>query len=313
MFEYTKDPFFKKAAQRWTEGLEEQQFNARTHDIGFIIFGSHGNEYRLDPSDKSRSIVLQAARTLMKRFNPFVGCVKSWDGRKRWAYPVIIDNMMNLELLLWSSQYDTTGLMRKMAVSHAEKTMKNHFRPDGSTYHVVAYDTATGLVLAKNTHQGLADESVWSRGQAWAIYGFTMVYRYTKNDRFLNTAERAADYFISHLPPDLIPFWDFQVQDKLTEPRDVSAASIAASALLELSGFTTNQDKKNKYRSVAEGILTSLARSPYLAEGTNSSGILNHAVGSRPAGSEVDVSLIYGDYYFIEAMMRYRASLNRGN
>lgn len=305
--EYTKDPFFKQAAERWTAGVAEQQFNAGTHDVGFMIFNSFGNGNRLYPSDSYKKVILQAAQTLATRFNPTVGCIKSWDNPK-WAYPVIIDNMMNLELLFWSADHGGPKRLRDIAIRHAETTMKNHFRQDGATYHVLGYDTANGSVAVRNTHQGYADESVWARGQAWAIYGFTMTYRFTKDDRFLKTAQRAADYFIGHLPSDHIPYWDFMAPDIPNEPRDVSAATITASALFELSEYTKGNLQQANYRDVAEKILRSLCSAPYLAERTNSHAILNHAVGSKPAKSEVDVSIIYADYYFIEAMLRYLRS-----
>jgi unsaturated chondroitin disaccharide hydrolase len=304
MNEFTKDPFFKNAAERWTAGMADQQFDTGTHDLGFKIFNSYGNGYRLYPSDEYRNVILQAGRTLTTRFNPVVGCIKSWDNR-RWQYPVIVDNMMNLELLFWSAGHGGTKRMREIAISHAEKTMQNHFRPDGSTYHVLDYDTTTGKVIARNTHQGYADESVWSRGQAWSMYGFTMTYRFTKDARFLKTAQRAADYFLGHLPSDGVPYWDFQAPNIPNEPRDVSAAAIAASALFELSHYPEREAERTRYLHAAEKILRSLCSPPYLAEGTNSHALLNHAVGSKPGNSQVDVSIIYADYYFIEAMMRY--------
>jgi unsaturated chondroitin disaccharide hydrolase len=303
--QYTKDPFFRQAAGRWTAGMADQQFDTGTHDLGFKIFDSFGVGYRLHPSEAYKKVILQAAETLSKRFNPIVGCIKSWDNRK-WAFPVIIDNMMNLELLFWASEHGGSPLLRDIAIKHAETTMRNHFRADGGTYHVIDYDTTTGAVRARNTHQGYSDESVWARGQAWAIYGFTMTYWFTKDVRFLKTAQRAADYFINHLPPDGVPFWDFQAPGIPNEPRDVSAAAIASSALFELSGYATTKPEKVKYLDAAKKILRSLCSPPYLAEGTNSHALLNHAVGSKPANSEVDVSIIYADYYFIEAMLRYR-------
>ena len=302
--EYTKDLFFKAAAEKWTAGLVHEQFDTGTHDVGFKIFCSYGNGYRLYPTDEYKKVILQSAQTLSTRFNPTVGCIKSWDNRK-WAYPVIIDNMMNLELLFWSAENGGPKRLRDIAIKHAETTMKNHFRPDGSTYHVLGYDTTNGTVVARNTHQGYADESVWARGQAWAIYGFTMSYRFTHDKRFLQTAQRAADYFISHLPADYVPYWDFMAPEVPNEPRDVSAAAIAASGLFELSEYVEDASQKASYLETAKKILRSLCSSSYLAEGTNSHAVLNHAVGSKPARSEVDVSIIYSDYYLIEAMLRY--------
>jgi hypothetical protein len=304
MYELKGDSSFRAFAQRWTAGLEAQQFNTRTHDVGFIIFCSYGNAHRLTPEEQNKQVLLQAAASLSTRFNPIVGCIRSWDGTD-WSYPVIIDNMMNLELLFWATKNGGPPTLRDMAVSHALKTMQNHFRQDGSTYHVVSYDTLTGSVVAKQTHQGYSDESVWARGQAWALYGFTMAYRETNDERFLVTAERAADYFISHLPPDFIPYWDFLAPNIPDAERDVSAAAIACSGLLELSVVAKDSSAKGGYLQAAKNILGALCVPPYLSEGTGSMALLNHGVGNWPAGSEIDVSLIYGDYYFLEALHRY--------
>jgi hypothetical protein len=305
-FEHSHDSFFKKAAGQWTEKLDSIQYYTGNHDVGFMIFCSYGNGYRLTKNKTYKKVILQAANSLAARFNPKVGCIKSWDDTQ-WQYPVIIDNMMNLELLFWASQHGGTKKMYTIAVSHAEKTMQNHFRSDGSTYHVVGYDTITGSVLAKNTAQGYADSTCWARGQAWSLYGFTMTYRFTKDRRFLRTAQRAADYFIAHLPADYVPYWDFQAPAIPHEPRDASAAAIAASGLFELSTCTTDKRLRTKYIKAAENILRSLSSSSYLAEGTPSHAILNHCVGHKPNNSEIDVSLIYADYYFLEALSRYKS------
>jgi unsaturated chondroitin disaccharide hydrolase len=303
-FENNRDPFFKKAAKLWTERLDSIQYFKGTHDIGFMIFCSYGNGYRLTKNENYKKVILQAARSLTTRFNPKVGCIKSWDDSK-WPYPVIIDNMMNLELLFWASRNGGTKEMYDIAFSHAEMTMQNHFRNDGSTYHVLGYDTTTGNVLTKETAQGYTDSSCWARGQAWSIYGFTVTYRFTKDKRFLQTAQRAADYFIAHLPADDVPYWDFQAPNIPDAPRDASAAAIAASGLFELSTSVTDAGLRTKYFEAAENILRSLCSSSYLAEGTPSHALLNHCVGHKPNNSEVDVSLIYGDYYFLEALSRY--------
>lgn len=304
-YELTGDTAFRNAAERWTAGLAGQQVNVHTHDVGFIMFDSYGNGYRIHPNAEYKNILLRSAQSLATRFNPKVGCIRSWDNRK-WQFPVIIDNMMNLELLFWASKNGGGQDLYDIAFSHALKTMEHHFRSDGSTYHVVDYDSATGRVLSRETHQGYADESVWARGQAWAIYGFTMSYRETRDPQFLQTAEKAAAYFIGHLPTDGIPYWDFLVPNIERQPRDVSAAAIAASALIELSTYTKNSENKGAYESATKKILSSLCQPPYLAEGTTSSGILNHAVGNYPAHSEIDVSLIYADYYFLESLRRYQ-------
>jgi unsaturated chondroitin disaccharide hydrolase len=303
--ELTQEKSFRVAAEKWTAGLEDQKVNARTHDVGFMIFSSFGNGNRLYPREGYGQTILQAAKSLSSRFNSRVGCIKSWDNRK-WPYPVIIDNMMNLELLFWASKNGGSKELYDIAVSHALKTMQNHVRADGSTYHVVSYDTTTGAVLARETHQGYTNESVWARGQAWALYGFTMTYRETKDERFLKTAQRVADYFIDLLPADKVPYWDFQAPNIPNEERDVSAAAIACSGLFELSALSREPEKGAAYRKAAEHILVSLCQPPYLSRGTSSIAILNHAVGNKPGKSEIDVSLIYGDYYFLEAIKRYQ-------
>ncbi len=305
IYELTGEERFREYATTWTWGLKDQQLNTRTHDVGFIMYCSFGNGQRLHPRDEYKNILLQSARSLATRFNSHVGCIRSWDN-PQWQFPVIIDNMMNLELLFWASKNGGGKDLYTIAVSHAEKTMQNHFRPDGSTHHVVSYDSATGKILVKETHQGFSHESVWARGQAWAIYGFTMAYRETGDTRFLQTAERAADWFIKHLPDDAVPYWDFNAPQIPREPRDASAAAIAASALFELSTQTKSNALRAQYSESAKRIITALCSKPYLAAGSTSSGLLNHATGNWPANSEIDVSLIYGDYYFLEAMMRYR-------
>lgn len=303
--ELTGDTSLRTSAVRWTEGLTSNQFYSGTHDIGFMMYSSFGKGYQFTGNESYKKILLQTAGTLTTRYRPAVGSIKSWDNRV-WPYPVIIDNMMNLELLFWASKNGGTQEMYDIAYSHAEKTMKNHFRSDGSTYHVISYDTLDGHVDWKGTVQGFSDSSCWSRGQAWAIYGFTMSYRYTNDERFLVTAQRAADYFIGHLPADMIPYWDFQAPNIPNEPRDVSAAAIAASALFELSGRVKNSEQQKKYYAAAVSMLEALIRKPYFAEESRESSILQYGVGNKPAGREIETSLIYGDYYFIEALMRFK-------
>ena len=305
-YEWSEEKLFRSAAERWTAGLESQKFNNRTHDIGFMTFCSFGNGYRLTGNSHYKEVLLQAAQTLATRFNPKIGCIKSWESGKEWAYPVIIDNMMNLELLFWASKNGGPAPLREIALSHAQKTMNTHVRSDGGTYHVVDYDTATGEITKKQTHQGYSDESVWARGQAWAVYGFTMTFRETGEARFLATARKVADFFVDRLPPDGVPYWDFYAPGIPDVQRDASAAAIASSALIELSTLETDAPRQAKYLSAARRILATLCSPAYLAEGTGSAGILNHAVGNMPRNGEVDVSLIYADYYFLDAMLRFR-------
>lgn len=330
IYKYTKDANWKAAAEKWTEALEQGKFLTQHHDVGFVMYCSYGNAVRLEKDsskiNRYNKILIQSAESALKRYDEKVGLIKSWNQKKSWDdktvwnYPVIIDNMMNLELLCYVSKLTGDDKYKNVAINHALNTMKNHFREDFSTYHVVDYDPETGAVLHKQTNQGYADNSTWSRGQAWAIYGFTMMYKETKDERFLETAQKAADYFInnSNLPENKIPYWDFNVNQAGYKPdwdydkrkssvilRDASAASIVASALLELS--TYSGAKAETYFNTAERILKSLSGDEYLAKpGTNSGFILKHSVGSFPHNSEVDVPLIYADYYFLEALMRYR-------
>jgi rhamnogalacturonyl hydrolase YesR len=324
MYAYTQDPKWKEAATKWTESLENNQFNTKHHDIGFMMYNSYGNAYRLTKNEKYKAILVQSAKSLCKRYNDKVGAIKSWndkpslDGKDTMRYPVIIDNMMNLELLFFASKITGDTTYKHIAIKHAEKTMQNHLRPDFSSYHVINYDTITGKALHKETNQGFSHNSTWTRGQAWGVYGFTMTYRETGDKRFLNTAMKMADFFINHknLASDKIPNWDFNVNElgynppitaqasNLTYiPKDASAAAILASALLELSDYAGS--KGATYTSIANQILKSLSSSDYLAKtGTNNGFILMHCTGNANRLSEVDKPIMYGDYYFLEALLR---------
>ena len=306
LYEYTGDTSFLDAAIRFTANLGKEQFNNGTHDLGFMMYCSFGNGYRLTENEEFRDVLIQSARTLATRFNPTAGCIRSWDHhRDKWQYPVIIDNMMNLELLFRAAGETGDSSLYNIAVSHAETTLRNHFREDYSSWHVVDYDTLTGEVLHKHTHQGYSDESAWARGQAWGLYGFTMAYRETGEQKFLDLATGIADFILNHenMPGDMVPYWDFNAPGIPDEPRDASAAAIICSALYELSGHLGEAGVE--YMLAADRILTSLSSGKYRAEtGANNNFILMHSVGSKPGGSEVDVPLIYADYYFIEACLR---------
>lgn len=324
MYEYTQKPEWKQAAIKWTETLESNQFNTNHHDIGFMMYNSYGNGYRLTGNEKYKAILIQSAKSLCTRYNEKVGAIKSWndkpslDGKDILHYPVIIDNMMNLELLFFASKITSDTMYKHIAIKHAEKTMENHVRSDFSSYHVVDYDTITGKAIHKETNQGFAHNSTWTRGQAWGVYGFTMTYRETKDKRFLNTAMKMADFFIHHknLPSDKIPNWDFNVNkagyaspataqsNQLNYiPRDASAAAIIASALLELSNYAGA--KGALYKKTAVEILTSLSSPSYFAKpGTNNHFLLMHCTGNANRVSEVDKPIMYGDYYFLEALLR---------
>ena len=305
LYEFTKNKFWKKNAELYTGRLSKEQYNTQTHDVGFMINCSYGNGYRLIDTKEYKKVIIQAAKSLSKRFRPIIGCIQSWGSNNRWECPVIIDNMMNLELLFNATKLSGDSSFYKIAITHANTTIKNHFRADYSSYHVVNYDTLTGKVLSKNTAQGYSDESAWARGQAWGLYGFTMAYRETKDKTYLEQAEHIADFILNNknLPDDMIPYWDFDAPGIPDEPRDASAAAIMCSALYELS--TYSKEQTHKYKEAADKILKSLSLPKYRANiNSNDDFIIKHCVVSKPANSEVDVPLIYADYYFIEANLR---------
>jgi unsaturated chondroitin disaccharide hydrolase len=304
MFELTGDRAWREKASAFTEKLEKEQFNASDHDVGFRMFCSYGNGLRLTGDEAYIPVLVQSANTLISRYYPQVGCIRSWDfNQENWQCPVIIDNMMNLELLFWASEQTGDPVYHDIAVRHAMTTLKNHFREDYSTFHVVDYDTITGAVRKKNTHQGYSDASSWARGQAWGLYGYTMTFRYTKDSLFLLQAERIAETILGHpnLPEDGIPYWDFNAPGIPDEPRDVSAAAIITSALYELSTYS---GQGATYRAEADRILQNIWTGYRYGAGENQGFILDHSVGSKPGNSEVDVPLIYADYYFLEAFLR---------
>jgi hypothetical protein len=306
LYDFTNDKKWETDAKKWTATLEPAKLVTTMHDLGFILFCSFGNGYLIIKNDSYKNILLQGAKSLSTRFNPTVGSIKSWDNGP-WHYPVIVDNLMNLELLFWAAQtfHDTSFL--NIANSHLNNDIKYRFRKDGSTFHVLDFDAATGKLLAQKTWQGYSDSSCWARGQAWAIYGFTMAYRYTHKKEYLQYAKKAANYFIEQINKidDHVPYWDFNDPAIPNTERDVSAASIAASALLELSEFDP-ATKKNYYNAAVD-ILKSLCSNTYLAvPGTNHDFLLQHGVVNKPGGKGIDVPLIYADYYFLQALWRYR-------
>lgn len=305
LYEYTQNNFWKKKAQQHTDILEKEKMNGSTHDMGFKVYCSFGNGYRLTQDEHYKEVLLQSARTLATRFKPAAGIIRSWDhSTAKWVCPVIIDNMMNLELLFWATKESKDSTFYRIAVDHAKTTMKHHFRPDFSSYHVIDYDTITGQVLKKNTHQGFADESAWSRGQAWALYGYTMCYRETRLPEFLEQAQNIEKYLFTHpnMPEDLIPYWDFDAPGIPDEPRDVSAATVIASALYELSLY--DPEKGERYRSNADKIIENLTKHYRATLKKDNGFLLLHSTGTKPTNTEVDVPIVYADYYFIEALMR---------
>ncbi|MEH6548789.1 MAG: glycoside hydrolase family 88 protein [Pseudomonadales bacterium] len=312
MYEHTQDPSWLATAEQWTVGLEQQKNNTGTHDIGFMMFPSYGNGLRLTGNASYEPILIQSADSLMTRYNATVGATRSWD-HGPWAFPVIIDNMMNLELLYFAS--DSTGDQKyaNAANSHSLTTLKNHFRADHSSYHVIDYDPATGAVTHKQTHQGIADDSAWARGQAWGLYGYTMAYRFSEDAQFLQQAQNIADFYLSHpnLPEDMVPYFDFDApgNPEIVNSRDSSAASVTASALLELAAYAP-EPQATRYHEAALAMLRSLASPAYSAtNGENGHFLLMHATGRWQADDEVDAAINYADYYYLEALQRC-ASLN---
>lgn len=309
MYQYTSKKFWKKKAQKWAAGLKSQQYNTGTHDVGFMMYCSYGNGYRLTHNKKYKKILLQSARSLATRYNPKVGAIKSWNSFKKWKYPVIIDNMMNLQLLFWATQASGDSTFYHIAKQHALTTLKHQFRSDGGSYHVVAYDSTTGKVLWRGTKQGYSDSSTWARGESWGLYGFTMVYRYTKDPRFLRQAQKIAHYILTnkHLPDDDIPYWDYDAPNIPDASRDASAAAIMSSAFIKLSHYVNKKDSA-RYIKATETILKSLSNPPYRVQevGDNHGFILRKSIsGRKTANSGVSQSWVYTDYYYIQANLRY--------
>lgn len=307
LFELTGDEKWKELAIKQTEALDTIQYYTDHHDVGFMIGCSYGNAIRLTGNADYKKVIVQAARSLSTRFNPTTGVIQSWNAnpKKDWEYPVIIDNMMNLELLFDATEFSGDSTFYHIAISHANNTMKNHYRPDYSTWHVIDYSKTDGSVRHRNTSQGYADESSWSRGQSWGVYGYVLCHRKTKNPAYLAQAEKSLNFIATHpnYPEDGVPYWDFDAPDIPNTYRDTSAASILASALYEISTYS----KKSNYKEWADKIMTSLSGSDYRAQvGENGFFILKHAVGSLPHNMEVDVPLNYGDYYYLEALKRKR-------
>jgi hypothetical protein len=309
LYEYTKDAQLLEEAKNYTMRIEKEQFNRGTHDLGFMFYCSFGNGYRLTGDTAYRLIMLNGVESLISRYNPLIGCIQSWNANSKWQYPVIIDNMMNLEFLMWAAKESGDAKFKDVCVTHSNTTVKNHFHPDYSSFHVVSYDTITGLPEKKNTHQGYSDESAWGRGQAWGLYGYTVMYSETKIPASLEQAKHIANFLVNNpnLPDDKIPYWDFNDPDIPNTFRDASAGAIIASALVELSGYVDSELSK-EYLKVAERQVRTLSSPEYFAElGTNGNFILKHSVGHLKGKSEVDVPLTYADYYYIEALLRFKA------
>lgn len=307
LYEATGNKDLYAEGVRMLKLLEEEQYNVNTHDVGFMMYCSYGNANRIAPRPEYKDILVNSARSLITRFSPIVGCIKSHN-RKTDDFVVIIDNMMNLELLFWATGATSDSTYYEIAVRHADTTLKNHFRADNSLYHGLNYNPADGTIKHYQAGQGFSDKSAWSRGQAWGLYGYTMMYRFTKDKKYLEQAVRVAEFILNHpnMPKDLIPYWDFNAPCIPHTLRDASAAAIISSALLELCRYVSG-DLSRKFYKVAGKMLRTLSSSKYTAEpGTNGGFILKHSVGNIPSGTEVDMPLTYADYYYIEALCRYK-------
>ncbi len=308
IYEHTRDEDIRRIAEKRLGILEKEKYYTGNHDLGFMIYCSFGNAYRLLGKDSYKDAVMTAAASLSTRYRPEILSIQSWNSSARLKCPVIIDNMMNLELLYWVSDHGGDAKYRDIAVNHANTTIKYHFRPDNSRYHVLDWDLAKKEIFQKVTWQGAADSSAWARGQSWGLYGFTMMYRFSKNKTYLDQARKIADYLLNHpnLPADKIPYWDFNAPGIPGTYRDASAGSVMASALLELGQYVSRKEKK-KYVAAAKTMLLFLSSENYLSRpGENKGFLLKHNVGSLPHQSEVDASLTYADYYFTEALLRYK-------
>lgn len=311
LYQLTNDKSWLLQSKRFTEALDSIQYLTWHHDVGFMIGSSYLNIYRLNPNKAYKKAIIQTAKSLCTRFRKKAGVIQSWNvdrgwqSKRGWTCPVIIDNMMNLELLFEATRLSGDSTYWKVAVSHANKTLENQFRKDGSCYHVVDYDPNNGAVLHRQTAQGYADNSAWARGQAWAVYGYTVCYRYTHDRKYLDQAVKTLNFVMQNpnLPDDLIPYWDFDAPNIPNEPRDASSAACIASALYEMNNYLPD----NGYTSLADRIIRSLSSPEYRAPlGKNGCFLLMHSVGSIPHNNEIDVPLNYADYYFLEALTRRR-------
>ena len=290
-----------------TEKLLDVDSYFTHHDIGFQIMCSAGLAYKNTADEKYLSSIRRAAELLAARYSPVAGVIRSWDDPV-YTYPVIIDNMMNLELLTFAAEKFSVPQWKEIAMSHADKTIENHFRKDFSTYHVVDYDPQTGEVLRRITKQGYNDESSWSRGQSWSLYGYTMMYRETGEKRYLEQAEKVAEYLFPLLAERPVPVWDFDAPAEMSAQADASAGAVMAAAYVELSTLTEKPELADKCLAQAEAILAGLCSPEYLAEEGEIGGfLLRHSCGFYLKNGEIDNPQTYADYYFLEALHRYNS------
>ncbi|MDE5419086.1 glycoside hydrolase family 88 protein [Labilibaculum sp. DW002] len=305
-YECSGDENLRKQAELFTAPIKEIAYTpAQDHDIGFQVYCSYGNGYRLTGNPEYKKIMLAAADTLATLYNPIVGSIHSWPSKKQYPHNTIIDNMMNLELLFWAAKNGGGERLKDIAVSHAEVTMNNIVRPDYSAFHLGSFDDKTGAFIEGKAHQGYADNSMWARGQAWGIYGFAFTYRESGKKEFLETSMKMADKFLERLPEDGIPYWDFDAPLTSETPKDASAAAVAACGMLELYKIIDDEVLRNKYKQAAIALLEILSSPKYLSGDTNQA-ILLHSTGHKPKNSEIDVPIIYADYYYLEALLKLK-------
>lgn len=308
-YEASGDSVLLKNAEKYTSSLAGiLEVPVDNHDLGFMLYCSYGNAYRITKDSAYYKLILTAADSLATLYNPKVGTILSWPvmrEKMNWPHNTIVDNLMNLELLFFASKNSGNKHLYDIAVNHAETCLHTLIRPDYTTFHVAVFDTATGQFLKGLTHQGYSDNSMWARGQAWSIYGYTMCYRETEKPEFIEAAQKLADVFIERLPQDGIPYWDFDDPLIPKAPKDASAAAIAASGLLELSTLAPENSSKIKYKKAAVDLLSKLSNSDYLS-GNNNQAFLSHSTGHKPNGTEIDASIIYADYYYLEALLRLK-------
>jgi len=306
---------FKTWAKRWTAGLEKEAENTGTHDLGFMFGCSFGNGIKNVSPDEAvtyKETLVMAAITLDKRYSPKVGMLRCyWDeppfSQDTTLFPVVVDIMMNLELLFWGTEHGAPASLKEHAISHALNTYRDFVRPDGSSYHVVRYNKDSGTIFNKGQLQGQNENSTWTRGHAWFIYGMTVCYRYTKDETFLTKACLLADYFLKRLTPDNVSAWDFDSKPEYKDTKDASATAIVSSALFELSTYVKDPTRKEKYLDKATAMLAALCSKKYLAEGEKTNALLLHSTQylTQPGNQNTDKPAIFADYYFLEAIKRY--------
>lgn len=302
-YQLTGDSWWRTRATARQASLGSLHLSSAETDLGFRYFSSYARGYRLTGDKRLRTVALRAAKYQAARYGPSVGLVRSRNTAS--DYHVIMDDMMNLQILWWGARNGGSKYWRSVAHQHALNTARDFIRPDGSTYHLVIYDPATGAVKQKTTSQGYSADSMWSRGQAWAIHGFATAYRETGDPVLLDAARRVSDRFLADVPPDMVPYWDFRAPNIPDEPRDSAAAAIAASGLIDLATTDPSAENRLRYGDAAKAILASLGSPAYLSVGSGDPAVLRHGTMSYWGGT-ADVGQSFGDYFFLEAMLRSR-------